>query len=202
MATEQHTDTRAAILALMDELGISISSVFVPWSKSRNYREDAKIWERSLNWKVSLVVNGRTLLTTDYSAGVAHCKSYDHRALKCMQWSLAHAACIERETETGRDSTWIDTVHVRGGHANPKPGAAVAQPDPVDVLYSLVQDGAAFFNYTDFEDWAADYGLDTDSRKAFTSYRECLEIGANMVRGVGGLGEVNFRRLQEALQDF
>jgi hypothetical protein len=50
-----------------------------------------------------------------------------------------------------------------------------------------------------FEEWAADYGFDTDSRKAETTYRACLDIALKLRNGIG---EDGLRKLQEAFQDY
>ena len=45
-------------------------------------------------------------------------------------------------------------------------------PDIESVLESLASDAAGYVNAQDFEDWASEYGYDTDSRKAFALYEE------------------------------
>ena len=50
-------------------LGLTISAVFIPLSVSRNAAsKDGKAWQ-SLNWRVSIMRNGREFLSVDYSAG-------------------------------------------------------------------------------------------------------------------------------------
>jgi hypothetical protein len=39
----------AAIDATIEKLGLSINADFVPWSKSRKFKEDAKLTDYSLN---------------------------------------------------------------------------------------------------------------------------------------------------------
>jgi hypothetical protein len=62
-----------------------------------------------------------------------------------------------------------------------------------DVVSSLAIDARAL-DYQSFEDWAGDFGLDTDSRKAESMYRECLRCGVALR---AGLGSQNFDRLLE-----
>ncbi len=45
------------------------------------------------------------------------------------------------------------------------------QPQADDVLDCLASDSAGLENARDFEDWAAEYGYDADSRKAEKIYR-------------------------------
>lgn len=51
-------------------------------------------------------------------------------------------------------------------------GAALSgEPKAEDVLDCLASDAAGYENADDFEAWAAEYGYDTDSRKAERTYR-------------------------------
>lgn len=50
------------------------------------------------------------------------------------------------------------------------------EPTVDDVLHSLFIDGRAS-EYDNFEDWASDFGYDTDSRRAEQTYNSCLENG-------------------------
>ncbi len=45
-----------------------------------------------------------------------------------------------------------------------------AEPEADEVLDCLASDAAGYDNARDFEDWASDYGYDTDSRKAEKIY--------------------------------
>jgi hypothetical protein len=116
------------IEAVAEDLDITMTAEFVPWSKSRNAGEK----QPSLNWKVTLHKfdslashNMRPILTTDYGAGGAHCPSY-----KQGDRSVDRVDAIKRECETGRGSMLAPS----GKHNEPiAPGFA-------DVLHSLVTD--------------------------------------------------------------
>jgi hypothetical protein len=45
------------------------------------------------------------------------------------------------------------------------------EPNAEDVMEALLSDAAGFDNARSFEDWAEEYGYDTDSRKAEKLYR-------------------------------
>lgn len=47
---------------------------------------------------------------------------------------------------------------------------------PGEVLDSLVSDAMAYLEAMDFEDFARNFGYDTDSRKAEAIYRTCGEV--------------------------
>jgi len=54
-----------------------------------------------------------------------------------------------------------------------------------DVLDSLASDASGVENARDFEDWASDYGYDTDSRKAEDIYRAVVKQTAGLKRLLG-----------------
>ncbi|MEN6623994.1 MAG: hypothetical protein ABFD50_20915 [Smithella sp.] len=47
------------------------------------------------------------------------------------------------------------------------------EPKPEDVLNALASDSSGVENARSFEDWASEYGYDTDSRKAEKIYKVC-----------------------------
>ena len=57
-------------------------------------------------------------------------------------------------------------------------GSVAVLPKIDDVLYALVMDSVALDQT--FEDWCADYGYDTDSRKAFATYEACCANGKKL----------------------
>lgn len=54
-------------------------------------------------------------------------------------------------------------------------------PKAEDVLTCLSSDAAGFENAQDFEDWASEYGYDTDSRKAERIFKT-IETQANKLK--------------------
>lgn len=175
--------------AAIDKHGISIKAEFVPFSKSRHAANDPgnRPYNRSLNWKVTLVKDGRDILTTDYSAGCGHCPSYKQNA----RWTLDYTQLIVFETEHGK------TAHRPNGFSFIKGGKPI-MPKPLDVIHSLMLDSDVL-DYSGFEGWAAEFGYDEDSRKAESIYRECLEIALKVRNGIG---ETAMRELQEAARDY
>ena len=59
------------------------------------------------------------------------------------------------------------TVYFSQGSAHKKP------PTLADVLDCLASDASGVDNARSFEDWASEYGYDTDSRKAERTYHIC-----------------------------
>jgi hypothetical protein len=62
-----------------------------------------------------------------------------------------------------------------------------------DVVASLCLDAGAL-DYASFEDWAGEFGMDTDSRKAFAMYQQCLQCGIALR---AALGSERFDHLKE-----
>lgn len=178
----------------MKRHGLTISAVFVPFSKSRKPGEDGKVW-RSLNWRVTLYravttrggdADTRAILTTDYSAGEAHCPSYKQGARR----TIDYVAALDYEIEHGKKS-----LVNRGWSVM---GTTPIEPDACDVLHSLVSD-ADVLDCGTFEEWASNLGYDADSRKAEATYRECLAIALKLRNG---LGDAVLAELRDAAQDY
>jgi hypothetical protein len=188
---------------VIGELELSIAVKFVPWSQSRNKNEDNK----SLNWTVTvkrlrrrpstpesghmltLDNNYFDVLTTGYTARCGHCPAYknpvkfgDGRTDKYLTDKR-----IATECETGFR---VDSFG--------RPTTKAILPDTIDVLYSLVMDSDVL-GAGGFEDWAANYGYDVDSRKAESTYRACLE---NALKLRAALGDDGLSKLREAFQDY
>lgn len=173
-------------------LGLTVESVFVPWSQSRNFKPIAKTADRSLNWRVTVKRNGREVLTSDYQAGIGHLdKGASQNGRPGYTADDIHR--IERETETG--FRFRDPSNSGAGWLDRK---APYMPEAEDVIYSLLSDSSALDHPT-FESWASDFGFDPDSRKGESIYRACLEIGLKMR---GALGDAGLKTLQTAFQDY
>ena len=186
------------------DLGLTMTAEFVPFSQSRNAKpkEDGKVW-RSLNWRVSIwraidrvgKIDKLLVATTDYSAGEAHCPAYkakEHGRPGFM--SIDRDKAIAYEVEHGR-RWWTFAGPVKSTNGK---DAKDIMPDMVDVVASLVMD-ASVIDCGTFEEWASEYGMDTDSRKAEATYRACLETALKLRNGIG---EAGLQKLRDACQDY
>ena len=54
------------------------------------------------------------------------------------------------------------------------------EPTAADVLSCLASDASSIDNASSFEDWAADFGYDTDSRKAERTFKACERQAAKL----------------------
>lgn len=65
-----------------------------------------------------------------------------------------------------------------------------AEPTAAEVLSCLADDAAGFENARSFEEWAEEYGYDTDSRKAERIYKACERIDAKLHAWLGNQAQV------------
>lgn len=177
-----HTEEKEKLSAMIAELGLTMTADFVPFSQSRNKAEKTK----SVNWRVTISAPNSRSITTDYMQGVGLLPAplNDIRVSRTKDGQSAIADAVE----TGKYSTKL-------GYVFRKP---IPAPSITDVLHSLVLDASAIDAGT-FEEWAAEFGYDTDSRSAESSYRACLDIGLKL-RAM--IGDANLQRLREAFQDY
>ncbi len=71
------------------------------------------------------------------------------------------------------------TLYFSQGSGHKKP------PTLTDVLTCIADDAASFENAPSFEDWASEYGYDTDSRKAEKIYRTVKRQSEQLKRTIG-----------------
>lgn len=169
------------LAAMVSGFGLTMESVFVPFSQSRNKGDKLP----SLNWRVTLKHNGRAIIETDYMAGCAHCPAYN-ASIKELgpRDSLMRTRAIAFECEQGRRHAMVGKRNI--------------EPNVFDVIHSLLMDGDAI-DYSSFEEWADNYGYGADSRKAEAIYRQCLEYGLKLRNA---LGDTALSTLREAFQDY
>ena len=162
----------------VSDYGITVESLFIPFSKSR-HRETAM---PNLNWRVTVKLNGREVITTDYSAGMAHCPSYGYKDKGAAYW----------ECENGYKAkpTFSMGLHIPNRRFPIK-------PDPDDVVSCLLLDSDVI-NYSGFEDWCSWNGYDDDSISHKAIYDACLSTALKLR---AGLGETLIETLREALED-
>ncbi len=111
------------------------------------------------HWRVELWRNRPVIsLVTTFSTGIGH-----RTKRKFPHWP--------RTSHSGR--TYCGGSDC--GALWPCNGAAAAPPTASDVLDCLASDASEYDGTRDFEDWASDYGYDTDSRKAEATDRVIAE---------------------------
>lgn len=155
-------DKRAAIDALLSKNGVTMTAAFVPQSLSRNSGEK----DRTINWRVNFVKSGSTFWL-DYQQGIGHVPGYKRPR------TTGDVLDFGQPWETGK----YQASKYSGPHSKlPSPSAA-------DILHCIVMDGDVL-EY-DFEEWASNYGYDSDSRKAESTYNECRKQSREARRVLG-----------------
>jgi hypothetical protein len=182
----------------LDSLKITVESQFVPFSQSRNKDSEHK----SLNWKVTVKRDGHDVVTTDYSAGIAHCPGHKLPTPKGWMPSTFRRKVTDLECESGvaqkLSPFGFDSFTPRKVMRDGRSKAMMINPDAESVVWSLVME----YDVLDaggFEYWCADLGFDTDSRKAESTYKQCLEIALQMR---AAFGESGMDQLQTVYVDY
>lgn len=173
------------INAICARAGVTMEAVFIPFSQSRNAKpgKDGKVW-RSLNWRVKIQRHGRDVIETDYAQGEAHTPAYKAKLPSGFKTSDFYARQLREQNVTHEIETGRTARRLGGADGVLMPGVPIPAPSIGDVMQSLARDADAI-DAASFEDWAAEYGYDTDSREAERIYRACLEIGTKLRAGLG-----------------
>jgi hypothetical protein len=123
------------------------------------------------------------MLVTDYTLGIGH--------VSLKPAHTRRAAVLMTSYENGMLRSWAAKPHAsfidKDGQLAVAVKLAKAQkltPDPVDVMSSLLLDARAI-DAADFADWCAGVGYDSDSRKAESIYRQCIEIATKLRACIG-----------------
>lgn len=130
--------------------------------------------------------------TGDFRLGVGHVKaaSYDQLETTKYRWNSAAKLTADEENcshHWARGAVFKKEPRVMQLQANTAAKLAVIQkvaPSLNSVMSSLLMDGSAFFDGERFEDWCANFGYDSDSRKAEATFKACDDIGRAISRAV------------------
>ncbi len=174
---------------VLTEMGVTMTSEFVPFSRSRNQNNK----DLSINWKVT-VKRGSRSLTTDYMQGIGHLPE----SIQPTYWGKKkyyENELIKFACETGKVGYWSDLHEKVLPNIKPTP----LQPPTIDeVLYCLVMD-ADTINYESFTDWAHDYGYNDDSIKDKKVYDDCMHLALQMRQL---FNDADMNTLKDLFQDY
>lgn len=164
---------------------ITLTGKGIPFSQSRSKDQEWK----NLNWRLSLAIRGKAY-AFDYSAGTGHIdeKTLD-RFRKQIKLSYGFypgyaPPFIHKEMEK-RKAEYCETGNF-------------PLPDIVNVFSCLLLD-AQTIDQGSFESWCSEYGYDTDSRSAYASWQEGINVGL-WFRSV--LSSQQIEQLQTLFQDY
>jgi hypothetical protein len=152
----------------LDSLGVTLSLAFLGY-QPETAKPKADRWPH-FAWRVTLQ-RGSESYSSDYRTGIGYAKPMP----KGWRHSLP-----DREAK----ELWLK-----------QPKNAIP-PTSADIAYSLMSD--AQFGSETFEDFCANCGYDTDSRKAFDTYLACQ--GA--LNGMRRLFREHFEAVADATQDY
>jgi hypothetical protein len=137
-----------------------------------------------LKYEIELRYKGRHVLTTPYSMGIGHVPGMSKLLASPVTmdgWNLAKD-CFSKGTSVAQLAQ----------------GATQVKPKKEDVIHCLIMD-TDVLDHSGFEDWADNYGYDTDSRKAETIYQICLELALKLRNAIG---QDKLDQLRNAFQDY
>jgi hypothetical protein len=117
----------------------------------------------------------------NYSCGAGHVEKVPYEQIR--GWDRLGLTRRDWETMPAPNTRRSITLHQERYQKlvwRPKP------PRAEDVLDSLASDAGSIENARFFEDWCADFGYDTDSRKAEATYNECCRLARQLRSFLGG----------------
>lgn len=221
--TTTKTQTPAEAMAFH---GITVESEFVPLSRSRNATEDRPTlnWRVTIKRNGRDVLTTDYSAGVGHAPGYkAKAAPHDFRprryrnsstgreraatpAETLSQWRdyLTRTECetglaMEPRRVWGSGGHEPELVPVRKHNREIQKSEPVRiLPNPCDVMACLVMDSSVL-DCGGFENWAAEFGYDTDSRKAESIYGACLETALALRAGLGG---DTLAELAEAFADY
>jgi hypothetical protein len=92
--------------------------------------------------------------------------------------------------DAGNMDHWLVLFRNKAGrslttHFSMGVGLGGKEPTAEDVLDCLASDSSSIENAFDFEEWASNFGYDTDSREAERTYRACERQAGKLKRFLG-----------------
>lgn len=184
MTTERYAEIDAALA------GITMTAMYHP--KDLSKLEDARgrvsmsdLSKEQLDYTIELSLGVRSIIKTEYHMGIGHVPGFSSMKFTTDVWRDLK--------ETFKDGKVSKTRNLFG-----RTNAVPILPELRDVMCCLLMD-ASVLDYSSFEDWANEYGYDTDSRKAETTYRQCIETALKLRNA---LGDLRLEQLRNAYRDY
>lgn len=149
-------------LALIASLGIKTTITGGGYAERREKPED-KPWAH-FRWACEAERKGKIAHFDDYKTGVGHAVFQDLRPPMSEGFTVKERA----KNGTFHLFTLPGTRAAAARYLKPSP------PDAADILGSYARDFIDAHDAGCFEEWASNYGYDTDSRSAEERYQACL----------------------------
>ena len=194
------TDTQSPTLPQVAEsLGITIQSSSPMPGVEKATTKESKDWPH-IAYQVTLSHKGREVWSGPYRLGVGHVK-YPKKGAFAKIHMTERESSVLKTLQESPNAVWKDasSYEIHASLAAKLAKAQQVTPKLADVLHSLLSDGSPHFDSCSFEEWASEYGYDTDSRKAESIYRECLETGRKLARA---FSPSDLEALRQAAQEY
>lgn len=142
--------------------------------------------EQASHFRVTLTKDGRSM-SAQYSMGSGHLAAYIRERIKgkILPWHINERdaeRALHRVVSVHDKQVYNELVQRYGNGFAPKAES---------VLDSLAMDASSYENARNFEDFAAEFGYDTDSRKAEAMYRACGDTAKELRHLLGRDGYEN-----------
>lgn len=173
IADLDYKEAAAELARRVSVLGFTMTTAFVPFSKSRN----AGAKSPSLNWRCTIPLGLSGALVCDYMQGAGYAPAA--KAGKRWENKTQQEKAIAIECESGRRAYHHHALGTVYAGASDIPAPPIA-----DVIASLARDSDAL-DYANFEQWAGEFGYDPDSRSAEATYRLCLSHALALRAAIG-----------------
>jgi hypothetical protein len=141
--------------------------------------ERAANFPDAIHWAITLTAPNGRAMQTEYSEGIGHFIRLPYGQRRTLDVDNII------KTISGQKSNVVAYGDVQGLSqyftARVKRNGVqlkVIPPQTLDVLQSLAMDATALDEK--FEDWAANYGYEVDSRKAFATWQKCCDIARDL----------------------
>ena len=160
--------TATDINSQLAALGLSLDHKHIPMAGSLDTKTT------TVDFRVTLMYNGRDAITTEYHMGLGHCTATSESkrpAPRLPNLTMDYFNSLQGTLRGEKAHRWDDIRWTL-----PTPALA-------GVLSSLLLDSSVL-DYPTFESWASDCGYDTDSRKAEAIYNACLANALKLTAGI------------------
>lgn len=148
-------------------------------------------------YTITLFHHNKRILSTDYRLGIGHVKPEECKLSFMVQRQFTANEESFLEAWKRNPRTNFKDKELQASVAAKLAKLQKVAPNLAEVLNSLLSDGTAFFNGETFEEWAGNYGYDTDSRKAEAIFKACDLIG----RQLNKISREILDKAREATQD-
>jgi hypothetical protein len=148
------TETETTIDAILATAGVTYSVQYVGEKADGTRTID--------EWRCAFK-GAKAAHTFEYFTGIGH-------RTKMEDSAAGRLALVQLKNVNRNSIAWADAVKT---HCKPK------APHAAGVLYCLLLDADGASNGT-FDDWCAEYGYDTDSRKALGTYLACQKTATQL----------------------